>query len=144
MNGILGTWNLYAGVPQAIYVCNNTDASVVSLNVCNQNNIDVKITVALSTSATAPTNNEYLEYETTLLGKGVLERSGIVVGPTQYLVVISNRPNVIGVCWGVEQGDAVVSPTVIVQNTVSPTWSTAATLPDITTSGSSTITLTAL
>jgi len=144
MNGILGTWNLYAGVPQAIYVCNNTEASVVSLNVCNRNNIDVKISVALSSSATTPTNSEYLEYETTLLGKGVLERSGIVLGTAQYLVVLSNRPNVIGVCWGVEQGDVVVTPVVLVQNTVSPSWSTAATLPDITTSGSSTITLTAL
>ena len=141
--GILGTWNLYAGTPQAIYVNNNDSPSIVSFNICNRNRVDIRLSAALSTSATSPTNAEYLEYEAIVLGNGAFERSGIVVGPTQYLVIESSSANVTACCWGVEVG-AVTTSIVLTQNTgVAPTWVTSATLPDITTSGSSSITISA-
>lgn len=143
-SGILGTWNLYAGIPQAIYVNNNDKHSVVSFNICNRNYVDIRISAALSTSATSPTTSEYLEYEAIVLGKGSFERSGIIVGPGQYLVVESSSTNSSACCWGVEVGSQIENPIVITQNTgVAPAWVTAATLPDITSSGSTSITISA-
>ena len=142
MNGVLGSWDLYAGVPQAVYVNNNTDAAVIHLNVCNRNHIDILVSVSISDSSTTPTNDEYIEYETSVLGKGVLERTGIVVGSGQYLVVESNVTNVSSICWGIETGESVVSPTILTQNTgVAPAWVTSATLPDLTSSGTTSITI---
>ena len=144
MNGLLGSWNLYAGIPQAVYVNNNTDAAIINLNICNRNHIGILVSVAISISATSPTNAEYIEYEASVLGKGVLERSGIVLGPGQYLVVESDITNVSASCWGVETGENVVSPTVLTQNTgVAPAWVTSATLPDLTGSGTTSITISA-
>lgn len=134
MNGVLGSWNLYASVPQAIYVNNNTDASVLTINVCNRNNVDVRISIAISVSATTPLDGEYIEYETTILGKGILVRTGVVVSPGQYVIVDSSSMNVAAVCWGVETGSSSGSPVIITQNSISPTWSTSATLSDITSS----------
>jgi hypothetical protein len=141
MNGVLGSWNLYASVPQAIYVNNNTEACILNINVCNRNHVEVKVSIALSISATSPINSEYIEYEAPVFGKGVLERTGIAVGSGQFVVVESSSLNVAASCWGIEIGSALVSPTTLTQNSVAPVWSTAATLPDITSSGFVTIPL---
>ncbi len=144
MNGVLGTWNLYAGVPQAIYVNNYDKVAMIAVSVLNRHNIDSRISIALSTSATTPTNAEYLEYEAIVGPKGVLERTGIAVSPGQYIVVESELAENNAVCWGVQPGTISVSPIIITTNNgVSPTWLTAATLPDLTSSGSTSIILTA-
>jgi hypothetical protein len=143
MNGLLGSWNLYAGIPQAVYVNNNTDAAIINLNICNRNHVSILVSVSISVSATSPINSEYIEYEASILVKGVLERTGIVIGPGQYLVVESDITNVSTSCWGVETGESVVSPTVLTQNTgVAPAWGTSATLPDLT-SGTTSIIISA-
>lgn len=125
MNGVLGTWNLYENVPQAIYVNNNIDACILNINVCNRNHVEIKVSIALSIGATSPITSEYIEYETPVFGKGVLERTGIVVGSGQYVVVNSDSFNVAASCWGVEIGSALVSPIVLTQNPAPPTWTTA-------------------
>jgi hypothetical protein len=129
-NGIFEARALYAGVNQAVYVNNNDGATVVAVNICNQNHISTKISMAMSTSATSPTASEWIEYEAELLGKGVLERTGLILGPQQYIVVLSSRANVSAVSWGIESGTVTTALT-ISQNTVAPTWVTSATLSDI-------------
>lgn len=142
-NGVLGTWNLYAGVPQAIYVNNYSKVAMVAVSILNRHNIESRISIALSTSATTPTNAEYLEYEAILAPKGVLERSGIAVSPGQYIVVESSLADSNAVCWGTQVGTISVSPIIITTNSAAPTWLTAATLPDLTSSGSTSIILSA-
>lgn len=131
MNGRLGAWELYSNVSQAVYACDKTVATTLNLNICNRNNGSAFVSVALSTSATAPANAEWIEYDIELLGKGVLERTGIVVSPGQYLVVKSNINRVNAVCWGITMGtEFSVAP--VVQNLGdTPSWVTAATLPDV-------------
>ena len=124
-NGVLGSWNLYTDVQQAVYVNNSSDACVLTVNVCNRNHVSIKVSIAVSTSATIPTGAEYIEYETTVLGKGVLVRTGIVVSSGQYVVVNSDSFNVSASCWGVETGSTVGSPIVLTQNPAPPTWTTA-------------------
>jgi len=116
-SGVLGSRNLISEVNQAVYVNNYSDISAITLSVCNKHYIETNISVAVSTSATSPSNSEWIEYETILTGKGVLERSGILVTPGQYIVVKSSGANVNVVAWGTELGTLSVTPTVITTNT---------------------------
>lgn len=105
-NGVLGARSLSAGINQDIYVNNNSDVAMVTVNVCNQNHIPVKVSVALSTLGQAGvTSGEWLEYDAEILGKGVLARTGIAVSPGQFVVVKSSESNVSAQVWGIETGD---------------------------------------
>lgn len=126
MAGTFGAWDLYTGVPQAIYVCDRADSSVVTLNVVNRNSVKAEIRVAVSTSPTAPLAAEMIEYDLELAPKGVLERTGIVVSSGMYLVVISDTPFVNAVCWGVDVGESIVVTPVTRNNGTAPTWVTPA------------------
>jgi hypothetical protein len=111
MTGRLGAFNLYAGVPQAIYVCDKSIGTTLTVSICNRSNVDAQIRIALSTSATSPSSDEYLEYDAIVSAKGILERTGIVVGTGEYLVVQSSVDGVSAVTYGITQGeDATVTP----------------------------------
>jgi hypothetical protein len=133
-NGVLGSRNLLAGTNQAVYVNNYSDIAVVAVNVCNQNQLPIEIKLAVSTSSTSPSNSEWLEYDVEVLGKSVLLRTGILVGPNDYVVVQSSRSKVNAMVWGTEVGTVSLTPVIITTNNVTPVWSTSATLPDITSS----------
>jgi hypothetical protein len=117
MKGRLGAWQLNAGINQAVYVNNYTDAAVVSISVCNRNHVSTFISVANTTSQTSPSLEEWIEYEVEILGKGVLERTGIIVSPDHFLVVKSSQNNVNAVVWGTELGTQIAVPLIITQNT---------------------------
>jgi hypothetical protein len=123
-NGIFEARALYADVNQAVYVNNNDGPAVVTINLCNQNHVSTATSIALSTSATSPTADEWIEYGAELQGKGVLERTGLILGAQQYVVVSSSRANVSAVSWGIESGTVTTALT-ISQNPAPPTWTTA-------------------
>lgn len=124
MTGILGGWELYKGVPQAVYVCDKTESSVVNINVCNRGNVAALISVAISSSSSLVNDAGWFEYESSLIAKGTLERTGIVVNPGQYLIVKSSQSNVNAVAWGVTLGDTVVTPAITQNLGSAPTWTT--------------------
>lgn len=99
--GRLGTADLVAATNTTIYTCPTDTFAVVSLSICNRSNSAVAIRVAISDSAT-PTNAEYIEYDTEVLPKGVLERTGLVMQAAKYLVVRSSTANVSVVAFGIE------------------------------------------
>jgi hypothetical protein len=115
--GILGTWNLVSGINQAVYVNNYSDIATVTVSVCNRNYTDGEVSIAVGTSATSPTNADWIEYEAVLSGKSVLERSGIVVTPGHYVVVKSNLSNTNAVVWGAEIGAISLTPVSLTTNT---------------------------
>ena len=115
--GILGTYNLVSGINQAVYVNNYTDIATVSVNICNRNHTQGEVSIAVGTSATSPSNIDFIEYESLLDGKSVLERTGIVVTPGHYVVVKSSLSNTNAVVWGAELGTQIVSPVSITTNT---------------------------
>jgi hypothetical protein len=119
-SGVLGSRNLLSEVNQAVYVNNYSEVSAVTVSVCNKHHISSNVSIAVSTSATSPTNAEWLEYEAIVQGKGVLERSGIIITPGHYIVVKSSAPNVNAMVWGTELGTLSVSPVIITTNTVGP------------------------
>lgn len=113
-NGVLGTQNLLADIAQNIYVNNNSDVAMVTLNVSNRNYNTTNISVAISTLGHAGlTNAEWIEYETEIPGKSVFMKTGIAISPTQYLVVKSSESNVSAQAWGIETGTVVTGLTIV-------------------------------
>ena len=99
--GRLGAQDLSAATNTTLYTCPSDTFAVVSVSLCNRSNQACNVRMAISTSAT-PGNAEWIEYDTELLGKGVLERTGIVMDAGKLLVVYSNQANVSAVAFGLE------------------------------------------
>jgi len=68
--GILGTEDLSATSETVVYTVPNETFSVVSINVTNRNTQARDIRLAIAASDT-PTNAEWIEFDSELLGNGV-------------------------------------------------------------------------
>lgn len=99
--GRLGTANLSAATNATLYTCPATTFAVVTVSVVNRSNSAVTCRLSLSTTTT-PANDEYLEYDTEILPKGVLERTGIVMDAGKNLVVWTSTANCSAVAMGIE------------------------------------------
>ena len=99
--GILGTADLAAAANATVYTVPADTFSVVTVNIKNRNSASRDIRLAVSATGT-PTNAEYLEYDTELLGNGSLERGGIVLDATKNIVCYSNSTDVNVVVYGIE------------------------------------------
>ena len=108
--GRLGTANItLASTNTTIYgpVAAST-FSVVSVNICNRNSSTAAtIRVAVASSA-APGLDEWIEYDTSLVASGVVERTGLVLKTGEYIVVqvSSATPTVSVVAMGIETSTA--------------------------------------
>ena len=108
--GRLGTANITLTTTNTtVYTCPASTFAVVSLNVCNRNSSTAAtIRIAISSSAT-PTTDEFIEYDTSIVASGVLERTGLVMDSTnKYLVVYisSATPTISCVAYGIETSTA--------------------------------------
>jgi hypothetical protein len=99
--GRLGASDLSAATNTSLYTCPSDTFAVISVSLCNRANQACNIRMAVANAAT-PTNAEWIEFDTELLGKGVLERTGIVMDAGKILVVYSNQANVSAVAFGLE------------------------------------------
>lgn len=99
--GRLGANDVAAATNTTVYTVPSDTFSVVTLSICNRGNQAVAVRVAVSAAAT-PTAAEWIEYDTEVLGKGVLERTGIVMDAGRLLVVYSSGANVSAVAFGIE------------------------------------------
>jgi hypothetical protein len=99
--GRLGTADLAAATNTTVYTCPTATFAVVTVSVCNRGTSAANIQVAVASSAT-PSAAEYLEFDTSLSAKGVLERTGIVLDAGKLLVVRSSTTSVNAVVYGIE------------------------------------------
>jgi hypothetical protein len=62
----------------------------------------VTFQLALSTRAT-PGTADWIEFGTTIQPKGVFERTGLVLGPSQYVVALASAGTAVNACvYGIE------------------------------------------
>ena len=99
--GRLGAFDVSATTNTTIYTCGATSFSVVNVSLCNRTAAAVTVRIAVAANAT-PTAAEYIEYGASIPANGVLERSGIVMSPTNQLVVYASTTGISAMAFGVE------------------------------------------
>jgi hypothetical protein len=100
-SGRLGANDVAAATYTTVYTCPASTFAVVSINFLNRGNSSCFVRLAVADAAT-PTAGEFMEYDTELTAKSVLERTGLVLSAGQLLVVYSNAVNVSAVTFGIE------------------------------------------
>jgi hypothetical protein len=110
-NGILGSVELAAGTYTPVYLVPEDTFSVVTVSICNKNttsSITVRLAVAKPdpTGVTAPDVDDYLEYESTILPGGVLERTGIVLDASRNVYARSSAGLTSVMVYGIETATA--------------------------------------
>jgi hypothetical protein len=106
--GRLGTANITTTSNTTIYTVPSSTFSVVSVSVCNRNSTTAAtIRIAVASSGT-PNPDEYIEYDTSLVASGVVERTGLVMDAGKILVVqvSSATPTISVVAMGIETSTA--------------------------------------
>lgn len=112
MNGRLGAYDLKARTPQSVYYCAKDNFAAVAVNITNRAYTKTKVRLAVNNTQHNPSAEEWIEFDTELEGKAVLERTGVLVGANQYLTVYAENDMVNVVVWGSEQGNDTASQTI--------------------------------
>lgn len=99
--GKLGANDLSATTNTTVYTCPADTYAVVAINICNRGANATAVRIAIADSDT-PGAAEYIEYDSQIFSKNVLERTGIVLAATQRLVVYSTEASVSAVVVGIE------------------------------------------
>lgn len=92
----LGTGNT------TIYIVPTGYYAVCNVSLTNTGTASSTIRLAIASSAT-PGIAEWIEYDTNIVGKGVFERTGLVIQPGFYLVALASIGSVINATvYGIE------------------------------------------
>jgi hypothetical protein len=99
--GKLAGVDIAAGTYTQIFQCPTTTFAVVTVSICNRGGTpsDIRLTVG---NTFPPTLTDYIEFDTSLSAKGVLERTGIVLAAGQYIGARSTSADVSIVVYGIE------------------------------------------
>lgn len=99
--GRLGAADLGSQTLTTLYTTPASTFAVVTVNLCNRASQERNIRVAIASTDT-PSASEYIEYDSTMIGNGVIERGGLVLDAGKKIVVWANSTDVTAVCYGIE------------------------------------------
>lgn len=99
--GKLAAANLAATTNTIVYTPTAGKTGFFGFTVCNRNNTSVQVRLALATTST-PTTADYIEYDATIPGNGILERNGLALS-SNSLVAYASTTGVNVVVYGTEQ-----------------------------------------
>jgi hypothetical protein len=102
--GRLGTQDVAATTYTALYTVPSDTFSVVTVNLLNRNATATtcRIAVTTTTPPSAPNNADFIEYDVSISGNGVLERTGIVMDAGKIISVYAGDTGISAVCYGIE------------------------------------------
>lgn len=99
--GRLGVQAIPATTNTTVYTVPTGYYAVCNVSVTNRNSTSVTIRMAMSSTGT-PNAQEWIEWETTIVGNGVFERTGLVLQAGLNIVVFSSSANVGCTVYGIE------------------------------------------
>lgn len=112
MTGRLAARDLIAGVTQSVYVNNNNKATAFSFNILNRGITDAEVYVGITNNQNSISPSEYVEFDTLILPKNSLLRTGLMVDPGKFITMMSNKSLVSAVVYGVQAGTTTGSTTI--------------------------------
>jgi hypothetical protein len=103
--GRLGTAAPAATTLTTVYTVPTGNYAVCSISCTNRHTSSAKIRIAMSTSDT-PNPEDYIEYDTSLIGYGVFERTGLVLQAGLKLIAYSDTAFISVNIYGIETSTA--------------------------------------
>lgn len=106
--GRLGTANITTTSNTTLYTVPSSTFAVVSVNVVNRSSsTSAAVRIAIASAAT-PGNDEYIEFDSSVVANGTLERTGLVMDAGKLLVVQTPTatPTLSVVVYGIETSTA--------------------------------------
>jgi len=100
--GILGQASLAANTNTLVYTVPASKTATFNVSITNTTNSPIAVRLAIASTGT-PTTDDYIEYDTVLAGKGVLERGGIVANAAKNVVVYASFDGVSVSVYGYEE-----------------------------------------
>lgn len=88
-SGKLGSATPSANTNTIVYTVPALKSAALNVAIVNRGSSDAVVNVAISTSGT-PTSADYIEYGVTIPANGILERTAIVAGAGEHVVVHSS------------------------------------------------------
>ena len=99
----LAARNLPAAADTALYTVPLAARAVFTASLCNRTAGPIKVRLALTDAGAAPTDADWIEYDTSLPSLAVLERTGIALGAGQTLYARADVAGLSAVVFGVEE-----------------------------------------
>lgn len=88
-SGKLGSAALAAGTDTTIYTVPASTVATINVAVVNRGSADATVNVAIAPTG-APANADYVEFGVAIPASGILERTAIVAGAGEHVVVRSS------------------------------------------------------
>lgn len=99
--GRLGVTDLSAGTNATAYTVPAGNYTICNVSFTNRNASSVNIRLAMASTG-SPAGQEWIEYDTVVVGSGVFERTGLVMQAGLNIVAYSSAANVGVTVYGIE------------------------------------------